>query len=77
MRAPQTRQSDTPTSFADVLAELLRPPYVWWLLIAMVLQAYTPLYVAPVAAAIAGTAVVLARQAVRARQPVPIRERVR
>lgn len=70
--------ADERTSFADVLAELLRPPYVWWLLIAMVLQAYTPLYIAPVATAIAGTAVVFARQAVRARQqPARVRDRAR
>jgi hypothetical protein len=74
---PQLPESDERTSFADVLAELLRPPYVWWLLIAMVLQAYTPLYIAPVATGIAALAVVFARQAVRARQPVRVRERAR
>lgn len=73
----QLPESDEPTSFADVLAELLRPPYVWWLLIAMVLQAYTPLYIAPVATAIAGMAVGFARQSVWARQGARVRERAR
>jgi hypothetical protein len=43
----------------------------------MVLQAYTPLYITPVATAIAGMAVVFARQSVRARQLARVRERVR
>jgi len=77
VRPTQRHGSDEQTSFAEVLAELLRPPYVWWLLIAMVVQVYTPLYIAPVAAAIAGTAVVLARQSVRSRQPVRVQERIR
>jgi hypothetical protein len=64
-------------AFAEVLAELLRPPYVWWLLIAMVLQVYTPLYVTPVAAALVVVAVGFARQAVRARRPAPVRESAR
>lgn len=61
-------------SFADVLRELLRPPYVWWLLLAMALQAYTPLYIAPVAAVVAAVTVGFARQAVQSRGPVPVRQ---
>jgi hypothetical protein len=75
VRPQQDLETDEPTHFSDVVAELLRPPYVWWLLIAMVLQAYTPLYVAPVAAAIAAMGVIFARQSVRARRPVPVAER--
>lgn len=69
----QRPQPNHQPAFSDVLAELLRPPYVWWLLIAMVLQAYTPLYIAPVAAAMVATAVSFARQAVQSRQPQPIK----
>jgi hypothetical protein len=65
-------------TFGEVLAELLRPPYVWWLLIAMVLQAYTPLYIAPVAAAIFAATVGFARQAVQSRRAVAaVRDPVR
>lgn len=77
VRPDQSPQVDAPPAFAEVVAELLRPPYVWWLLVAMVLQAYTPLYIAPVSAAIAAVLVGLARQAVRGRRPEPLRERVR
>lgn len=69
-------QHDETPVFADVLAEMLRAPYVWWLLLAMVLQAYTPLYIAPVAAAIAAATVWFARQAVVLRRAEPARERV-
>ncbi|HVT21455.1 MAG TPA: hypothetical protein VHE57_08725 [Mycobacteriales bacterium] len=75
MRPPQRNEPDVETpAFAEVVAELLRPPYVWWLLVAMVLQAYAPLYIAPVAAAIAATSIALARQAVRTRRPEPVRD---
>ena len=63
--------------FAAVLAELLRPPYVWWLLLAMVVQVYTPLYITPVAAAVVAVTAGFARQAVRARRPELVRERIR
>jgi hypothetical protein len=77
VRPPQ-HESDVETpAFAEVVAERLRPPYVWWLAIAMVLQVYTPLYIAPVAAAMVAVTLVFARQAVRARRPQPVRERVR
>jgi hypothetical protein len=69
---PESLDSESP-AFADVLAELLRPPYVWWLLIAMVLQAYTPVYIAPVAAAIVAATAGLARQAVQSRRADPAR----
>jgi hypothetical protein len=75
---PSQHESDLEMpAFAEVVAELLRPPYVWWLVIAMVLQVYTPLYVAPVAAAMVAVTVGFARQAVRARRPQPVRERSR
>jgi hypothetical protein len=69
---PQSLDVETPT-FGEVLAELLRPPYVWWLLIAMVLQAYTPVYIAPVAAAIVAATAGLARQAVQTRRADQVR----
>jgi hypothetical protein len=78
VRSPQPHEPDAETpAFADVVAELLRPPYVWWMLVAMVLQVYTPLYVTPVAAAMVAAAVGLARQAVRARRLVPVEDRGR
>lgn len=77
VRPPQQHEHDLETPhFADVVAELMRPPYVWWLLVAMVLQVYTPLYIAPVSAAMAAIAIVMARQAVRARRPQPVRESI-
>jgi hypothetical protein len=63
--------------FAEVLAELLRPPYVWWLLVAMVVQVYTPLFVAPVALGMVAVTVYFARQAVHARRPERVREHSR
>jgi hypothetical protein len=77
VRPPQHESDVEAPAFADVVAELLRPPYVWWLAIAMVMQVYTPLYVAPVAAAMVAVTVGFARQAVRARRPQPVRERAR
>lgn len=65
------RPHDEPVAFGDVIAELLRAPYVWWLLVAMALQAYTPLYIAPVAAAIVAVTVGLARQSVLNGRPEP------
>ncbi len=61
--------ADDQPGFSDVLGELLTLPYVWWLLIAMALQAYTPVYIAPVAAAIVAATVGFARQAVQIRRP--------
>ena len=50
--------------FGDVLAEALRPPYVWWLVFAVVLQAYSPLYVTVVAMQIVVMTLLCARRAV-------------
>jgi hypothetical protein len=73
----QLRDPDVSSpAFSEVLGELLRLPYVWWLLIAMVLQAYTPLYIAPVAAAIIATTVGFARQAVLSRRPQRVTQTV-
>ncbi|MGN6472995.1 MAG: hypothetical protein ACTHK4_05005 [Mycobacteriales bacterium] len=60
---------DEHVAFGEVIAELLRAPYVWWLLIAMALQAYTPIYITPVAASIVATAAAFARQSVLSRRP--------
>ena len=56
--------------FAEVLAQVLRPPYVWWLLFAVVLQAYSPLYVSLVALEIVIMTVLCARRSVSERTAV-------
>lgn len=64
---PNPGETAESPAFSDVLAELLRPPYVVWLMVAMVVQVYTAWYLTPVAALIVAVTSVQARQAVRRR----------
>jgi hypothetical protein len=72
-----TDPDDYRPAFDDVLEEVLRAPYVVWLMLAMLLQVYTAWYLTPVAVTVVAVTAMQAREAVRARRPQRVRDGAR